>query len=189
MANLFISQLLLIPSFILWLIIYSNFDDKILVLTFFTGKCKPKLRSCERGQCLFFNLEFRHRGSVSECEFRLTYEFQLWKFVLLTCQTNFWLRIKEETQIQKIFLFFNLKLSKIKKFADILFCSPVKFLKIFFLLSFFLRCQISKENFSKPGKLFLELPKENFQLIDKEEIRTKSHKIYCKYTLIKEVQN
>ena len=78
---------------------------------------------------------------------------------------------------------------KIKKFADILFCSPVKFLKTFFLLLFFLRCQISKENFSKPGKLFLELPKENFQLINKEEIRTKSHKIYCKYTLIKEVQN
>ena len=32
---------------------------------FSTEKCKQKSRLCERGQCLLFNLEFKHSGSVS----------------------------------------------------------------------------------------------------------------------------
>ena len=100
-----------IRSFILRSLIYSNLDDKIFVLTLFTGKCRPKLRLCERGQCLFFNLEFKHSGSVFKCELRLRNEFQLWELVFLSCQTiSFWLRIKVETLSSKnlIIYLFNL---------------------------------------------------------------------------------
>ena len=66
----------MIHSYILRSIIYSNFDDEIFILTSFTGKCKLKLRLCEKGQCLLFNFELKHNGSVSKCELRLRNEFQ-----------------------------------------------------------------------------------------------------------------
>ena len=81
-----------------------------------------------------------------------------------TCRANF-LLARHNTQP---LVALNLNCSKIKKFADILFCSSVKCLKVFLLLLFFHRCQILKKNFSKPRKLFLELSKENFQLWNKE---------------------